>query len=194
MLAGLQLRDRAGGDHAAPGLTGGTYQFLPTVDAATAAALKGARGVKVLQTQDLAYSLIGMNVTKPPFDKPAVREALNYALNRAQIVQAAYFGRQRAGGTAVAGADGLGAAGHRFSLLSSPTPRKPKALAAAGGTALPVKVTLNVLGSLQVVVDIAQVVQAQAEQGRLRRGAERAGAGPLHPGLARRQLRRRLPR
>ena len=55
--------------------------------------MKGAPGVRVLQTQDLAYSLIGMNVTKPPFDKPAVREALNYALNRAQIVQAAYFGQ-----------------------------------------------------------------------------------------------------
>jgi peptide/nickel transport system substrate-binding protein len=145
------------------GLTGGTYQFLPTVDAATAAALKGARGVRVLQTQDLAYSLIGMNVSRPPFDKPAVREALNYALNRAQIVQAAYFGQATPAGP-------LSPALKDWALPVSDypcyrtDPAKAKALLQQAGLTLPVKVTLNVLGSLPVVVDIAQVVQAQANK------------------------------
>ena len=145
------------------GLTGGTYQFLPTVDAATAAALKHAPGVRLLETQDLAYSLVGMNVTRPPFDKPAVREALNYALNRAQIVQAAYFGE-----AAVAGP--LSPALKDWALPVSsypcyrPDPAKAKALLKQAGLTLPVKVTLNVLGSLPVVVNIAQVVQAQANK------------------------------
>ena len=74
--------------------------------------------MRVLQTQDLAYSLIGVNVTKPPFDKPAVREALNYALDRAQIVQAAYFGQAAAAGPLSPALQRLGAAGRRLSLLS----------------------------------------------------------------------------
>ena len=145
------------------GLTGGTYQLLPTLDAATATALKAAPGVRLLETQDLAYSLVGMNVTKPPFDKPAVREALNYALNRAQIVQAAYFGQAAPAGP-------LSPALKDWALPVSayacyrPDPAKARELLKQAGLTLPVKVTLNVLGSLPLVVNIAQVVQAQANK------------------------------
>jgi peptide/nickel transport system substrate-binding protein len=145
------------------GLTGGTYQFLPVIDAATAAALKSAPGVQLLQAQDLAYSLIGVNTTKPPFDKPAARQALNYALDRAQIVQAAYFGQATPAGP-------LSPALRDWALPVTdypcyhPDPEKAKALLQQAGFALPVKVTLNVLGSLPLVVDIAQVVQAQANK------------------------------
>jgi len=145
------------------GLTGGTYQFLPTIDAATAEALQSAPGVRLLKTQDLAYSLIGVNTTKPPFDKVAVREALNYALDRAQIVQAAYFGQ----GTA---ASPLSPALRDWALPTAdfpcyqPDPAKAQSLLRQAGLALPVKVTLNVLGSLPLVVNIAQVVQAQANK------------------------------
>ena len=145
------------------GLTGGTYQLLPTLDAATATALKAASGVRLLETQDLAYSLVGMNVTKPPFDKPAVREALNYALNRAQIVQAAYFGQAAPAGP-------LSPALKDWALPVSayacyrPDPAKARELLKQAGLTLPVKVTLNVLGSLPLVVNIAQVVQAQANK------------------------------
>jgi peptide/nickel transport system substrate-binding protein len=145
------------------GLTGGSYQFLPVIDAATAAALKTAPGVRLLRTQDLAYSLVGMNVSKPPFDKPAVREALNYALNRMQIVQAAYFGQAAPAGP-------LSPALQDWALPVSdypcyrPDPAKAKALLRQAGLTLPVKVTLNVLGSLPLVVNIAQVVQAEANK------------------------------
>jgi peptide/nickel transport system substrate-binding protein len=145
------------------GLTGGTYQFLPTVDAATAAALKDAPGVQVLATQDLAYSLIGMNTAKPPFDKTAAREALNYALDRAQIVQAAYYGQAVAGGPlSPALRDWVLPVGE-FPCYR-PDPAKAKALLQQAGMTLPVKVTVNVLGSLPLVVDVAQVVQAQANK------------------------------
>ena len=80
------------------GIGGGTYKLLPSLDAATATALASRPGVKVVDTQDLAYSLIGLNTSKPPFDKPEVREAVNMAIDRGQIVQAAYFGRAVPGG------------------------------------------------------------------------------------------------
>jgi peptide/nickel transport system substrate-binding protein len=142
------------------GIVGGTYRLLPVVDAVLATALKGRPGITVLETQDLAYSLVGVNTKKPPFDKPAVREAMNMALDRAQIVDAVYFGRAVPGGP-------LSPALAQWALpvgefpCYRPDPAGAKRKLAEAGLAAPVKITLNVLGSLQVVVDIAQVVQVQ---------------------------------
>jgi peptide/nickel transport system substrate-binding protein len=145
------------------GLTGGTYQFLPTIDAATAAALQDAPNVRVLAAQDLAYSLIGVNTTKAPFDKAAAREALNYALDRAQIIQAAYFGKAAEAGPLSPALRDWALSVAEFPCYRS-DPTKAKALLEQAGLTLPVKVTVNVLGSLPLVVDIAQVVQAQANK------------------------------
>ncbi len=145
------------------GLTGGTYQMLPNVDAATATALQGQPGVKLLQTEDLAYSLVGFNVSKPPFDKPEVREAFNMALDRTQIAQAAYFGKAVAGGPLSPSLTQWALPVSDFACYK-PDPAGAKAMLQKAGMTLPVKVTLNVLGSLQQVVDVAQVVQAQANK------------------------------
>ena len=142
------------------GLQSGQYAMLPSLDAASAASLAGQPRIKLLQTQDLTYSLIGLNVSRPPFDKPAVREAVNFALDRAQIVDAAYYGKAVPGGP-------LSPALRDWALPTSafpcyhPDPARARKLLQDAGLTLPVKVTLNVLGSLQQVVDIAQVVQAQ---------------------------------
>ncbi len=145
------------------GLAGGTYRMLPSVDAATAEALQGKPGVEIQHTQDLAYSLVGMNVTKPPFDKPDVREAFNYALDRAQIVQAAYYGQGAPGGPLSPALKDWALPVSDFPCYHG-DPAKAKALLQQAGVTLPLAVTLNVLGSVQQVVDVAQVVQAQANK------------------------------
>ena len=145
------------------GLAGGTYEMLPNIDAATATALAGKPHVKLLQTQDLAYSLIGMNVSRPPFNNPKVREALNMGLDREQIVQAAYFGHGVPGGP-------LSPALATWALPTSafpcyrPDAAGAKKLLAEAGVKGKLPVTLKVLGSLQQVVDIAQVVQAELDK------------------------------
>ncbi|MEP3669970.1 MAG: ABC transporter substrate-binding protein, partial [Roseibium sp.] len=73
------------------GLNSGQYQMLPNIDGLTAMQFKGRPGIKTQETLELAYSLIGINVTRPPFDNPKVREAINYAINREDIVAAALF-------------------------------------------------------------------------------------------------------
>ncbi len=142
------------------GLASGTYQMLPNIDAATATALAGKPHVALLKTQDLAYSLVGMNVSQPPFNDPKVREALNMGLDRTQIVQAAYFGRGEPGGP-------LSPALTTWALPTSsfacyrPDSAGAKKLLAEAGVKGRLPVTLKVLGSVQQVVDVAQVVQAQ---------------------------------
>ena len=142
------------------GLQSGTYRMVPVLDAATATALAGQTRVKVLQTQDLAYSLIGLNASKPPFDKPDVREAVNFAIDRAQLADAAYFGRAVPGGPLSPALQAWALPVADFPCYK-PDAARAKALLQGAGLTLPVKVTLNVLGSLQQVVDNAQVVQAQ---------------------------------
>ena len=142
------------------GLQSGTYGMLPNVDAAGVAALQGQAGVTVLQTQDLAYSLIGLNTSRPPFDKAEVREAVNLAVDRGQIADAAYFGKAVPAGPLSPALRDWALPTSAFPCYRS-DPAQARKLLEDAGLQLPVKVTLNVLGSLQQVVDVAQVVQAQ---------------------------------
>lgn len=142
------------------GISGGTYKLAPAIDAATAEGLKGKPGVSVLATQDLAYALVGFNASKPPFDKPAVREAANMVIDREQLVQAAYFGRGVVGGPLSPALTGWALPNSAFPCYK-PDAAGAKAKLAAAGITAPVKFTMNVLGSVKQVVDNAQVVQAQ---------------------------------
>jgi peptide/nickel transport system substrate-binding protein len=142
------------------GINGGTYQLLPGLDAATATALANRPNVTLMQAQDLAYSLVGLNTTHAPFDKPAVREAFNMAIDRAQLAQAAYFGRAVPGGPLSPALTDWALPVSEFPCYRPDPAGAAKKLAEAGISGR-LKVTLNVLGSLQQVVDVAQVVQAQ---------------------------------
>ncbi|MDE2575683.1 MAG: hypothetical protein KGL55_10280 [Rhodospirillales bacterium] len=142
------------------GISSGTYQLIPVADAATAAALKGKPHVRLLQTQDLAYSLIGLNAARPPFDNPLVREAVNMAIDRAQLVQAVYFGRGVPAGPLSPALTQWALPTSKFACYKPDPAGAARKLHEAGITGK-LKVTLNVLGSLPLVVDVAQVVQAQ---------------------------------
>jgi len=141
------------------GLTNGQYALLPNIDAATALQLKGKPGVKFSETLDLAYMLVGMNVSKPPFDNPKVREAVNYAINRKEIVDAALFGAGVPGGPLSPALKNWALDVKEFSCYT-PDPAKAQALLKEAGVATPVAVTMKVLPR-QDVKDIAQVVQEQ---------------------------------
>jgi peptide/nickel transport system substrate-binding protein len=141
------------------GLSNGQYSLLPNIDAATALQLKGKPNVKLSETMDLAYTLIGMNVSKPPFDNPKVREAVNYAINRQEIVDAALFGAGVPGGPLSPALKSWALDVNQFACYK-PDPAKAQALLKEAGVATPVTVTLKVLPR-QDIKDIAQVVQEQ---------------------------------
>jgi peptide/nickel transport system substrate-binding protein len=141
------------------GISSGQYAMLPNIDAATALQLKGRPGVRMVDTLELAYTLVGMNTSKPPFDNPKVREALNYALNRGEIVQAALFGAGVPGGPLSPALKEWAVDVKNFPCFT-PSADKAQALLKEAGVASPVAITLLVLPR-QDIKDIAQVVQAQ---------------------------------
>jgi peptide/nickel transport system substrate-binding protein len=141
------------------GLTSGQYQILPNIDAATALQLRGRPNVRLVDTLELAYTLIGMNVSKPPFDNPKVREALNYALNRQEIVQAALFGAGVPGGSLSPALKDWAVDVASFPCFRH-DPAKAQTLLREAGITAPIAITLLVLPR-QDIRDIAQVVQQQ---------------------------------
>lgn len=141
------------------GIASGQYAMLPNIDAATALQLKGKPGVQLAETLELAYTLIGMNTSKAPFDKPKVREALNYALNRGEIVQAALFGAGVPGGPLSPALKDWAVDVKEYACYTH-SADKAKALLKEAGVAEPVAITLLVLPR-QDIKDIAQVVQQQ---------------------------------
>jgi peptide/nickel transport system substrate-binding protein len=141
------------------GLVSGQYQILPNIDAATALQLRGRPNVRLVDTLELAYTLIGMNVSKAPFDNPKVREALNYAINRQEIVQAALFGAGVPGGSLSPALKDWAVDVSTFPCFRHDPARAQALLREAGFTA-PIAITLLVLPR-QDIRDIAQVVQQQ---------------------------------
>ena len=109
---------------------------------------------------------------------------MNTAIDRGQLVQAAYYGQAVPAGPLSPALTSWALPTSQFPCYHT-DPARAVALLKQAGLTLPVKITINVLGSLQQVVDVAQVLQAQLNAGRdLRRRAERAGAGAIHRGLA----------
>ena len=141
------------------GIASGQYAMLPNIDAATALQLKGRPNVTLSETLELAYSLIGMNVSKPPFNNAKVREALNLALDRQEIIKAALFGAGVPGGPLSPALKDWALDVKEFSCYAH-NPARAMALLREAGHTQPLAVTMTVLPR-QDIKDIAQVVQSQ---------------------------------
>ncbi|MCA1299571.1 ABC transporter substrate-binding protein [Stappia indica] len=141
------------------GLTSGQYQMLPNIDAVTALQVKAQPGIKLAETLELAYSLVGLNVTRAPLDNPKVREAINYAINRSDLVQAALFGAGVPGGPLSPALEQFATPTSDFACFT-PSVDKAKALMEEAGVDTPVELKLLVLPRDDTKA-LAQVIQQQ---------------------------------
>ncbi|MCR9120792.1 MAG: ABC transporter substrate-binding protein [Phyllobacteriaceae bacterium] len=141
------------------GLNSGQYQMLPNIDGVMAQQFQGTGGVQLEETLELAYSLIGINVSRPPFDNAKVREAINYAINRDDIVAAALFGAGVPGGPLSPALTNYALPLDEFGCFT-PSADRARALLEEAGIETPVEATLLVLPR-DSTKGIAQVVQQQ---------------------------------
>ena len=145
------------------GLMSGDYDLLPNVDPATALQLTMQPSVTLQQTRDLAYSLVGMNVTRGPLGDARVRRAVNLLLNRQEIIDGALFGAGVPGGPLSPALAEWAVDTAEFPCYQ-PNAEAARALLAEAGVATPVKITMNVLPRADTR-DIAQIVQQQLAAG-----------------------------
>lgn len=141
------------------GITSGQYSILPNIDAATALQLQGRPGVELQDTLELSYTLLGMNTSQPPFDNPLVRQAVNYALDREAIVQAALFGSGVPAGPLSPSLQAWARDVSEFPCYEH-SPERARELLEEAGVDMPVEITMLVLPR-QDIRDIAQVAQQQ---------------------------------
>src|SRR5581483_7363194 len=71
----------------------GSAQFSGPLNAPQALQLQKAPGVVVLENDSISAYWITMNNTKKPFDNKLVRQALNYAVNKEEVLKAAELGK-----------------------------------------------------------------------------------------------------
>lgn len=144
------------------GLTSGTYQILPAIDPATAMSLEGQANVKLNTALELAYTMIGINTSRPPLDNPKVRYALNQALDRSEIVAAALFGAGVPGGPLSPSLKSWAVNVKDFPCYK-PDINAAKAALKEAGVATPVKLSIISLPR-QDIKDVTQVVQQQLKK------------------------------
>ena len=115
---------------------------------------KPPAGGVVLEKPSLAYVWLGMNQDVAPFDNPTIRRAVQHAIDRQTVVDAAYFG-------AAATSTGIiapGLPGNREANLYEYDPDKARALLEQEG-ATDLSVTLDILNQSERLT-AAQVIQA----------------------------------
>ena len=145
------------------GIVSGEYGLLPGIDPATALQLQGQPGVTVQETRDIAYTLLGMNVSREPFDDPRVRTAINMLLNRQEIIDGALFGMGVPAGPLSPALVNWALDPAEYACYTTDV-EGAKALLAEAGVETPLELTMNVLPR-QDTRDIAQVVQQQLAAG-----------------------------
>jgi peptide/nickel transport system substrate-binding protein len=91
-LDGILVRIMPDGDTRLNALRSGQVDFVMEIPPQDYASLKGEAGIKTYDRVSLAYWRIYLNVARPPLDKRAAREAIQYALDRPALLRTITFG------------------------------------------------------------------------------------------------------
>jgi peptide/nickel transport system substrate-binding protein len=117
----------------------GEVQGYDLVDPADIKTIRNNKNLKLLNRPAFNVAYVGMNQTKPPMNKLAVRQAVAYGLDRSLVVRAFYAGRGQVANqflpTQLVGYAHTGVPSYTYN------PNKAKALLRAAGLTLPVPIT-----------------------------------------------------
>lgn len=70
----------------------GNYQFTADVPAVDVSRLKSSQSVKLVEYSDFNTVFIGMRTNKPPLNDPKVRQAIQMAVNKKEVVEGGFYG------------------------------------------------------------------------------------------------------
>jgi ABC-type transport system substrate-binding protein len=70
----------------------GNVQFTADIPAVDVTRLKGSQSVKLVEYSDFNTIFLGMRTNKAPLDDLKVRQAIQYAINKQEIVDGAFYG------------------------------------------------------------------------------------------------------
>jgi peptide/nickel transport system substrate-binding protein len=115
--------------------------------------------VKAIEGPTLGYFYLGMNVAKPPFDKPQVRQAISYAVDRNEIISSVFRGHARPTGPVPSALADWAVDTSQFDTYRPNVDKAKQLLAEAGVTNL--KTTMMAMSTLPQQVDAAQVIRSQ---------------------------------
>jgi peptide/nickel transport system substrate-binding protein len=163
-----------------PGLDKITYLIMPEESARIAAlrtgnvqfteltsagfdTLKNDRGVAAVNAPTLSYTYLGMNVARPPLDKPQVRQAISAAIDRNAIVQTVFRGYARQTGPIPTAMADWALDPAKFPSYQ-PDLDKARQLMAEAGLPNGFKTTIMAMATLDYQVEAAQVIQSQLQK------------------------------
>jgi len=101
LVEGVEYRYVAESAAALTGLENGDIDWTDNVPAQSIEDLAGSDSVTLGRTGSTDYYYMAFNQTRPPFDDPAARQAVAWAIDRAPIVEAATFGAGTENQTAI---------------------------------------------------------------------------------------------
>jgi peptide/nickel transport system substrate-binding protein len=136
----------------------GNIQFT-VLSAAGYDTLKSDSSVKAVEGPTLSYAYLGMNVGRAPFDKPEVRQAISYAVDRNEIINSVFRGHARLTGPVPSAMSDWAIDVNSIDTYT-PNLDKAKQLMADAGVSN-VKTTMIAMSTLSYQVDAAQVIRSQ---------------------------------
>ncbi len=136
----------------------GNIQFT-VLSAAGYDTLKNDASVKADEGPTLSYAYLGMNVDRAPFDKPQVREAISYAVDRNEIINSVFRGHARPTGPVPSAMSDWAIDLGQFDTYTANLDKAKQLMADAGVSN--VKTTMIAMSTLSYQVDAAQVIRSQ---------------------------------
>jgi peptide/nickel transport system substrate-binding protein len=121
--------------------------------------IKSDPAVKAVEGPTLGYFYLGMNVAKPPFDKPQVRQAISYAVDRNEIISSVFRGHARPTGPVPSAMADWAVDMSQFDTYKPNIDKAKQLMSEAGVSNL--KTTMSAISSLPAQVDAAQVIRSQ---------------------------------
>jgi peptide/nickel transport system substrate-binding protein len=134
-----------------------------TLTAAGADTVKGDSNLTVVSAPTLSYGYLGMNVGRKPFDDTKVRQAVNYVVDRTEIIGTVYRGHARLTGVVPTAMTEFAVDPSKLDSYKANVD-KAKALMNEAGMSSGFKTTVMAMSSIPSQVESAQVIQSQLKR------------------------------